>query len=170
MCKWQNDGFVSKFCLFGIDNDIHRKTSQIRTQLWPKLSTFRLFQTFGTKWSWDLESQVTGSVPLRNPLEGQPSGFSRFSNLAHPTDGSDGTFRVLLCTVEIYEGITALPAHSALSTSVYCNEVSSVVAWTPTKPGCFLCVTGVGFCFMWFTGVCNQVLLWERNDRQFKND
>lgn len=144
-------------------NDVHRNISQIRTQSWLKLSTFKLFQTLGTKCSWDLESQVTGSVPLRNPLEGQPSGFSRFSNLAHPTDGSDETFRVLLCTVEIYEGITALPAHAALSTSVYCNEVSSVV-------DCFSCVTGVGFCFMWFTGVCNQVLLWERNDRQFKND
>ena len=76
----------------------------------------------------------------------------------HAADDSDGVlvFTVLLFTVQIYEGSTALPAHSALSSYSSCqtgNNVMDSQAFKPRRPqnsdpGHSHCQTGVESCFM----------------------
>lgn len=131
--KWWNDGSVNPASV-ALMVTVPWNNSQIRTQPWPKLSTLGLFQT--SAWHYmELGFSITSNwlctarKSFGKAAECGASGFSGFRDLAHATDGSDGVlvFTAVLFTVEIYEGFTALPAHSALSSGSTCQTRNSVM-------------------------------------------
>lgn len=114
---------------------VHHNSSQTRAQLWPKLSTPRLFQT--SAWQYmELGFKITSNwlctsqKSFGKTAKCGASGFSGFRDLAH--DGSD---RVLVFAMSLKASSPSLHSFDFL-----CQMRNNVVApWvleprTPTNP------------------------------------